>query len=170
MPFLIFIGGAPGSGKTTVSNLLHAEFRSVLIDFGRLREFHLDELWSNASEEEEQMAFENLMFILKNYIRRGYRNVIVNDLKDSRIRQIPQIFESEDFLIVTLVLSDDEEHRARILEPTRDSGWRDVERAFAWNHAVIERPAVKNEVKLDNTAKTPADAAQEIINLVNSFR
>ena len=67
MPRLLFIGGAPGSGKTTVSRILHEKFQSVMIDFGTLREFHLDDLWTKESETEEQMAFENLVFILKNY-------------------------------------------------------------------------------------------------------
>jgi dephospho-CoA kinase len=168
MPSLIIIGGAPGSGKTTVSNLLHETFQSVMIDFGTLREFHLDNWWTKQSEKEEQMAFENLIFILKNYIRNGYKNVIVNDLKDFRIEQIPNIFADEDYLIVTLVLHDDDELRSRVLNPDRDSGFRDVERALAWNRAVIERPTVKNEYKLDNTANRPQDTAQEIMNLIGS--
>jgi chloramphenicol 3-O-phosphotransferase len=168
MPRLLFIGGAPGSGKTTVSRILHEKFQSVMIDFGTLREFHLDDLWTKESETEEQMAFENLVFILKNYLRNGYRNVIVNDLKDFRIRQIPELFEAGDFLIATLVVMDDERLRARVLDPTRDSGWRDAERAIEWNRAVINRSAVRNEYKLDNTLKTPEQIALEIINLLES--
>ena len=113
------------------------------------------------------MAFENLVFILKNYIRNGYQNVIVNDLKDFRIEQIPQTFAEDDFLIVTLVVLDDEELRARVLNPTRNSGFRDVKKALAWNRAVIRRAPVGNEYKLDNTAKSPEETAREIINLIN---
>src|SRR5687768_7415848 len=54
---LIVIAGAPGSGKTAVSDLLHAALRSPYIDFGDLRNFHLDREWSNQSAEEEQMSF-----------------------------------------------------------------------------------------------------------------
>ena len=167
MPSLLFIGGSPGSGKTTVSLLLHEIFQSVMIDYGTLREFHLDNWWTKQSEKEEQMTFENLVFILKNYIRNGYKNIIVNDFKDFRIQQIPQTFATEDYLIVTLVLYDEDELRARVLNPKRDSGFRDVEKALAWNRAVIRRPPVGNEYKLDNTAKTPEETAREIINLIN---
>jgi hypothetical protein len=124
-------------------------------------------LWEKVSEKEEQMSFENLVFILKNYIRNGYKNVIANDLQDFRIQQIPQAFADDDYLIVTLVLFNEDEHRARILNPTRDSGFRDVERALAWNRAVIERPTLRNEYKLDNTLNTPEETAREIINLLN---
>ena len=168
MPSLIVIGGAPGSGKTTVSNLLYKTLQSPMIDFGDLRNFHLDLLWKKESEKEEQMSFENLIYILKNYIRNNYKNVILNDLRDFRVQQIPEIFENDDYIIVTLVLYDDEELKARVLDPTRDSGFRDVKRALAWNKAVIERPALENEYKLDNTVKRPEEIAQEIINLINS--
>jgi broad-specificity NMP kinase len=168
MPSLVVVGGAPGSGKTTVSKLLYETLQSPMIDFGDLRNFHLDFLWKKANKQEEQMSFENIIYILKNYIRNGYKNVIVNDLQDFRIQQIPQIFENDDYMIVTLVLYDDEELKARVLNPSRDSGFRDVERALAWNQAVIERPALKNEHKLDNTVNRPEETAQEIINLINS--
>lgn len=166
MPSLIFIGGAPGSGKTTISELLHKKFQSAMIDFGCLRVFHLDLLWEKETEKEEQMAFENLVYILKNYIRNGYENVIVSDLKDFRLRQIPQIFESEDYIIVTLVLYDEKELSSRVLDPTRDIGFRDVEKALEWNHGILERPAVKNEYKLDNTINSPEETVQEIIDLI----
>jgi adenylate kinase family enzyme len=41
MPSLIVIGGAPGSGKTTVSKMLYETLQSLMIDFGDLRNFHL---------------------------------------------------------------------------------------------------------------------------------
>ena len=104
---LIVIAGAPGSGKTAVSDLLYAALRSPYIDFGDLRNFHLDREWSNQSPEEEQMSFENLVHILKNYIRYGYKNVILNDLKDFRVRQIPELFAEHKYLIATLVVESD---------------------------------------------------------------
>lgn len=73
---LIIFGGAPGSGKSTICEILQKRLNSPLIDFGWLREFHLDREWKRANEEEKQMAFENLIFILKNYIKHKYKNIM----------------------------------------------------------------------------------------------
>ena len=89
MPQLIVIGGAPGSGKSTLAGSLRAILRGPVIDFGRLREFHLERDWSNQSAEEEAMTFENLLSIIRNYVRHGHRNIIVEDLQDHRVQQIP---------------------------------------------------------------------------------
>ncbi|MEZ4580917.1 MAG: AAA family ATPase [Caldilineaceae bacterium] len=110
MPDIIVIGGAPGSGKTTLGKLLQARLDSLYIDFGWLRQFHLDDAWSNASPREEAMSFENLAYIVRNYLRHGYRNVILADFEDWRLQEIPIHFRYEDFVIATLVLHDDAEH------------------------------------------------------------
>src|SRR5215216_4367864 len=95
---LLVIAGSPGSGKTTVCDCLYAALKSPYIDFGEVRNFHLDCHWSNESPLEEQMSFENLIYILKNYIRYGYKNVILSDLKDFRVRQIPELFAEHNYL------------------------------------------------------------------------
>src|SRR5919199_4705247 len=106
---LIVIAGAPWSGKTTVADLLHRTLESPYIDFGYIREFHLDRAWKNQSPREEQMSFENLVYILKNYIRYGYKNIIVTDLQDFRVQRIPELFAENSYLIATLVIKSDGE-------------------------------------------------------------
>jgi hypothetical protein len=163
----IVIAGAPGSGKTTIARMLHARTQSVSIDFGTFREFHLDPQWKKECPREEAMAFENLVFTLRNYRRHGYENVIVTDLKDARVREFPALFPDADLLIATLVVKDDAELARRVLLPERDSGWRDVEGALAWNRAIIERPAVDGEVKIDNTLPDPGPALERILGLLS---
>ncbi|MHC4858866.1 MAG: AAA family ATPase [Planctomycetota bacterium] len=162
---LIVLAGAPGSGKTTIGGRLHERLRSVYIDFGTLREFHLEQDWSDESHGEEAMAFENLVFILRNYIHHGYENVIVTDLTDRRVCQMPALFEDVDLLIATLVVHDDGELARRVRLPERDSGFRDVEAAVAWNRKLIERPAVPGERRIDNTRTDPEPAVLEILDL-----
>ncbi len=166
MKDIILINGAPGSGKTTVSNLLRNKLKSPSFDFGRLREPHLDRQWSNTSKEEESMAFENLVFILRNYYNHGFKNVIVNDLQDERAQLFPELFKDLNFIIISLVINNDEELRKRVLGD-RDSGYKDVDSALVWNRILISRPLLVNEYKIDNTHNEPDTTVEEIIKLIN---
>ncbi len=151
---LIFVNGAPGVGKTTVSKLLKAKLDSPLVEFGWLREFHLNREWTNQSELDEQMSFENLVFILRNYVKYGYSNVIVNDLQEFRTQQIPQLFQKSEYKIFTLVVTDDTVLKNRVLEETRDSGYKNFEKAIEWNTEVSQRVLLKNELRIDTTTIT----------------
>ena len=170
MTDLLVVAGAPGSGKTTIARLLHAELGGARVDFGYLREFHLDNEWSNASPREEGMAFENLLYVVRNYFRHGYAPVIVTDLLDFRVQEIPVHFRHDNFVIATLVVHDDAELKRRVLIPERDSGYRDFASSIAWNQGLIERPAVQNEVKIDNTDADPVGAVEQIRALVGGRR
>ena len=162
----IFIAGSPGSGKTTISNLLKAKLKNPpMIDFGWIREFHLDKEWKNANEKEEQMSFENLVFILKNYVKHGYKNIIVNDLQDFRIEQILKKFSKYNYLILSLIVKNDDELKNRILGE-RDSGFKDVKTALSWNKKIIERKNIKNEFKVDNTSRNPRKTVNTILELI----
>jgi dephospho-CoA kinase len=157
---LIVIAGAPGSGKTTVADLLHARLRSPYIDFGVIREFHLDRDWLDESPQEEQMSFENLVYIIKNYIRNGYKNILVTDLQDFRVRQIPELFAEYNYLIATMVIKNDTELALRIRN--RNDGWRDVPRAVDWNNQIQERPLLLGEHQIDNTHTEPKQTMELI--------
>ncbi len=160
---LLVIAGAPGSGKTTVSNILYATLQSPYIDFGDVRNFHLDRQWSNQSPREEQMSFENLVYILKNYIRYGYKNVILNDLKDSRVQQIPELFAEYNYLIASLVIESDDELAARIRN--RNSGFTNVERALEWNKEIQQRPLLAGEHRVDNMRNNPQQSVDIILQI-----
>jgi len=161
---LIVLAGAPGSSKTTIANLLHGTLESPYIDFGYIREFHLDREWKTTNSREEQMSFENLVYILKNYIRYGYRNIIVTDLQDFRVQQIPELFAESSYLIATMVITSDDELALRV--QNRNDGFRDVQRALAWNKQIQERPLVAGEHRIDNTHKEPKRTVDIILRIV----
>jgi predicted kinase len=165
MPRVIVIGGSPGSGKSTLARGLRSAFASPWVDSGCLREFHLRPDWSDQSPAEEFLTFENLIAILGNYVRHGYRNVIVDDLRDDRIRQIPDALAEIDFRIITLTVSDENELRTRIVD--RNDGWQNCDAAVVWNRQVIDRPAVVRESKIDTSAKSVAAVLAEALVLLS---
>ncbi len=166
MKDIIIISGAQGSGKTTIAKLLKVKLQSPHIDLGWLRQFHLDREWKQANEKEERMSFENLVSILKNYIKNGYKNVIVTDLTDSKLQEIPRIFEKDSFIIFCLTVKTDEELRKRVLGE-RDSGFKNVEEALRWNKILKGRQSLPNELKIDNSHNDPTKTIQEILNLLS---
>jgi dephospho-CoA kinase len=166
MACIVAISGAPGSGKTSVTRLLHQHYQSVMIEMGWLRQYHLDPAWLKATSLEETMSFENLVFILRNYLEHDYNYILVNDLEDHRIQQIPSLFASNQFIIISLVIRDDEILKRRVLDPKRDSGYRNYKVAIASNRTLIDRPLLLNEYKLDNTNPHPEEACRQIINLI----
>ncbi len=163
---LIVVGGAPGSGKTTICRLIQAETAWPLIEFGWLRQFHLDKAWMNTSPREEQMSFENLAFIVRNYVHYGYKHIMVNDLQDFRVQQIPDLFSDIDYIILDLIVESDDALKQRVLDPTRDSGFRDYAASLAWNDRLKRRPLGRNEFRIDNTDRNPAQAMQTILQAI----
>lgn len=137
-----------------------------MIEFGYLREFHLERDWSNQAEEEERMAFENLVFIIENYFRHGYRHVIVNDLKESKVRELREFFKNNS-LLVTLT-ANDAVLRDRIA--SRSEGFTNVEAASAWNSRVAATPIADGEISLDSSKVSIDESVGPILAALNLGR
>lgn len=164
MKDLIILGGAPGSGKSTVGELLREEAGFTLIEFGLLRQGHLNNAWTNKSSEEESMAFENLVFIINNYLKHGYHNILVTDLRNEKMSILREMFEERNIAAIYLTLSDDEELKKRVLGE-RDSGFRNIEAALEWNERLKSYEPQSNEFKIDTTNTTPQETAQKIVEI-----
>ena len=162
MKDIIIFSGAPGSGKTTVAELLQKETKSPLIDFSDLRVWHLNPDWSNANLEEEDMAYENFLFVIQSYVKHGYKNIIVTDLKDERVVDLANKLSKLDLLVVSLVLSDEKKLEKRI-QNERRSGFKNVDDALSRNKKIIERPILPNELRVDNSHNEPAKTVVEIL-------
>ena len=163
MDFL-FIAGAPGSGKSTLARVLHQRLNSPMFEFAWIPEFRLDVY--NSQAREEALSFENLVWVVKNYVRHGYQDVIVTDLNDLRHRELHLRFGRYKYLLLTLVVEDDDLLRRRVLDESRPSGYRDAEAAIRHNRMIMGRSLLPSEYRLDNTNRDLAEVLGEAMALI----
>ena len=161
----IFLLGAQGSGKTTIARLLKEKLGSPHIDYDWIRDCHLNKDWSNASDTEEKMSFENLVFLLKNYKKHNYENVIVGGFTEQDIEKILDEFKNDKYIVITLFLTDEDILKQRVLTESRDSGFRDFEQSIQFNKRVKGDLKFPNEHKIDNTNQTPEETVDQILEL-----
>lgn len=163
---IILIGGAPGSGKSSVCKIIKAKLGNTWLDCGWLREFHLNYGWKNKGRKEEQMAFENTVFIIKNYLKHGYRNIMVDDLQYDKFMELRKIFPKRRILLVILTCKDSELKR-RLLAP-RESGFDNVKMALKYNEQWKDCN-LKGQLKIDNSKhNNPQTAASIILNEIKA--
>ena len=168
---IIVIHGAPGSGKTTLAELLHAQLKSPWFEFGWIPEFtrrnpHTD----ISSREEEQLSFENLILVTQNYIRHGFENVILSDLNDARLLDIAREFHDTPHMIVTLTAEDDNLLKQRILVRTGENAYKDWRQAQHINAMIAARPPLPNEVRICVDHHGPEEIAEQVLALLKQHK
>ena len=112
--------------------------------------------------EEESLSFENLVLVAKNYAKHGFKNVIITDLNNDFIVQLPELFEGYDFAIYTLRILDDELLKSRVLDESRSSGYRDWEKAVKINNELKNREPLKNETFIDIATQSVEQVVEQI--------
>ncbi len=160
---IIFIVGAPGVGKTTLSRILKGKLKSPCLELDWIRSAHLQEDWRDASPEEERLSEEILIFKLERYLKFGYKNILVVDAKVERMVRFKGLFPNAACAILTLFLDDSNELKRRILNPSRDSGNRDYENSIHENKVLIGRPAQENEYQVEVGSDLPEKVVEKIL-------
>ncbi len=164
----IFILGAQGSGKTTISKLLKEKLNSPYLDLDWIRGIHLNNDWSNISDSEEKMSIENFVFLLKNYVKHKYNNIIVCGFTPDNVEQIiNEKLNDYKSIVITLTLNDDEVLKNRVLNESRDSGFRDYKESIKFNKMLRDELSFSNEHKIDNTNQTPEQSIKEIESILS---
>lgn len=164
----IFIAGAPGSGKSTIAALLQATLNSPMFEFGWIPEFQNKGDSTLSYTEEEDFSFENLVLVAKNYARHGFKNVIITDLNNRFIGELPERFDGFDFVIYSLRVNNDDILKQRVLNEDRSSGYRDWEEAQKIDHLLARRPTLRNETFVDVGAMTAEKILEHILDDLQS--
>lgn len=160
---IIFIAGAPGTGKSSVAHLLQKKFASPCFEFGWIPEFRNKGVKTISYQEESGIAFENLMLVTKNYIKHGFDNIFITDLEDQKITELHHHFKKEKYILFTLTVSDDKILKSRIMDKTRTSKYRDFKAAFKINEDILARPLLPKEVRIDTTKVSLAKVVKMIL-------
>jgi broad-specificity NMP kinase len=163
---LIIVGGAPGTGKTTVFNIINSKLKNVYIDFGDLRVWHLDDKWTNVNKKEEMMAFDNLVFIIKNYFKNEYTNIVVTDLLYYNAVRLNKIFSTKKVLFVILTC-DEKELAKRVGNHRKTGGFNNVKLAIRYNNR-WKNSNIKGVIKIDNSDNNPKVTANKILKIIKN--
>jgi len=160
---IIIIAGAPGAGKSSVALALQKKLASPCFEFGWIPEFRQKGAKSISYQEEEGIAFENLVLVTKNYVKHGFDHIILTDLEDKRIFELYQNFKKEKYILFTLTVNDDTILKARIMNKTRTSQYRDVKSALKINKEILARPLLPKEKRIDTTKNSISKIVSEIM-------
>ena len=166
LPGIIIIAGAPGTGKSSLAKLLQERSGAPMFEFGWIPEFRNRPNGLIPYDEEEQISFENLILVSKNYLRHGYRGIILTDLTDRRIEELSRVLSGYDYRIVTLVIDDEQVLKQRVLDPSRSSGYRDWQEAVKINLSNRTRKLHPNEVHLNLTSKNLEQVYTDLLTIL----
>ena len=164
---VLFITGAPGCGKTTVASILHERLKCPWFEFGWIPEFRsLNPHTEISYEEEERMSFENLMLVTENYLRHGFENVILTDIREAFTEEVREKF-GDRVRVIVLYSESDEVLRERVL--TRDNGneYRNADEAVEINRKFMERVPPDGEIRVRCDDRTAEEVARCVIDAVN---
>ncbi|MDR1464197.1 MAG: hypothetical protein LBJ11_02695 [Oscillospiraceae bacterium] len=166
---VVVVHGAPGTGKTTVAAQLHERLRCPWFEFGWIPEFCAKNPHTEIpAQDEEQLSFENLVLVTKNYFAHGFGRVLLSDLNDVRLLDLPTVF-GHNYVIFTLETAEAIQ-RKRIL--TRDNGnsYRDCAQAAKILRKISGRPPLPNEYRLDSMQQTPDALTDQILELLERHK
>jgi cytidylate kinase len=130
---IIPILGCPGSGKTTIINRLIQDFGCPGFELSWMPEFrYMNGKWIDYAVD-EQIAVRAMAKVAIEYSRAGHSRVFISDFRTEVVSMLLEELSDQDVRVLVLVFSDESLIRARVLDPQRPSGYRNVDEAVKAN-------------------------------------
>ena len=101
-------------------------------------------------EEEEDLSFENLTLVVNNYPNKNFSDIVITDLPTRFVSNLHQVFGKRKYMVITLFVPNDDTLKARVLNPTRSSEYRDWAQAIELNKSIMNHASLPQEIKLNS--------------------
>lgn len=163
----IFIAGAPGTGKSTLASALQKNVGAPMFEFGWIPEFRQKGEQEIPYEEEESLAFENLTLVLKNYVKHGFNNILITDLRDHVVLTLANVFSEFNYILITLYIDDEDELKQRVLSDRGTNQYKNWGEALDINKTMQKRQLLPKEVRINVTGKSPEEVLKQVKTILN---
>ena len=167
----IFVIGPSAVGKTTLAKKLYQHYNGVYIEQNMVPEFIIPKDVKDVGIYEEQLCWENTLSQIKFFYDKGLRNIITLDFDDVRTRELPNIFQGYDFIIIKLISNNPNQIKQQMEHRKNNEGGlfrpEYVERA---NSVIKNRRLLPNEVQIDIANKNKDEVLEEVIKIIDNFK
>lgn len=167
----IFVIGPSAVGKTTLAKKLYQHYNGVYIEQNMVPEFIIPKDVKDVGIYEEQLCWENTLSQIKFFYDKGLRNIITLDFDDIRTRELPNIFQGYDFIIIKLISNNPNQIKQQMEHRKNNEGGlfrpEYVERA---NSVIKNRRLLPNEVQIDIANKNKDEVLEEVIKIIDNFK
>jgi GTPase SAR1 family protein len=163
----IFIIGASGVGKSTLSRRLFEHYKGAYVEMNMVPEFGLpDDV--DPGMYEEMICWECCVAQLKKFNELGIINVISGDFDDLRTADIPIVFKGYNYITLKLICSDFQQNYIQM--KNREDGLVDFELLERSSMKINNRCLLVNEACIDVAGKPVEKILYEAIDLIENAK
>lgn len=163
----IFIIGASGVGKTTLSKGLFDHYNGAYIETNMVSEFNVSKKVDPALFE-EKLCWESVVLQLKKFNEFGIKNAVACDFDDLRTADIPIVFKGYNYITLKLICSDFDQHYEQM--KNRKSGLKDFELLSKSTKKINNRDLLVNEFLIDVSGKSIKEVLDEAISIIDNAK